>query len=538
MDNLYVVFMGGSGARVAQAMTWLTSAGLFNDCREIHMLMADAHRFHQDRTTVTETVKQYMDVRDSLNDNGKYAYCKPIVHLYDWNILPSDNTFLNEMGVVNLRKIAHMGLDGNPSRDSNADAEYLMDALFTTYEQTMLIREGYHGHPAVGAAFSTASILYNRERLKTLSEEEAREATDEYQKFMQSLKTSISGKDTSVFLIGSLFGGTGAACMSSLSRDIRKLAYDVLTSSSKNKFNLHGVFLGSYFAFQPKIGDDKNAIEPDNFPNATKTALTYYHREGLLKRDNRDNAVFDSIYVLGFPDPDRSAEYTETDRQTHSPHIVELEAAMAVYHGIHELVDAQKNVLTKSMKAKSGKENLVSYHIDWESISYGNGVLLNVLGKHTVFAVLFITYWFREAIGANGSLKNHHTINLLHEYLIKVTDGGKTKAGTELHKTKAFLSGFLSWYLTLTRGKDNVLSFNLIDGALLRKWVARGEAGHDVSKVETTDLAGDIEDLIVNFKGKSLKKILRAANTDASMRGLTDQDECTGLLLDVIQASI
>jgi hypothetical protein len=72
----------------------------------------------------------------------------------------------------------------------------LMDCLYLPEERTQKLDKGFRAHPSVGAAVLLSQTL---------------EAEQFWQNVSASIRAAREAYDVKIFLVGSIFGGTGAA---------------------------------------------------------------------------------------------------------------------------------------------------------------------------------------------------------------------------------------------------------------------------------------------------------------------------------------
>lgn len=147
---------------------------------------------------------------------------------------------------------------------------------------------------------------------------------------------SVAQKDMKkikIFIIGSIFGGTGASSLPTISRYLRKKLF----GNSDNKLvgeqlQIGGCMVLPYFSFSRDDLTDKLfyendiEIEADKFATKTQAALEYYK---YIDGDANHN-IFDNLYIIGHDGADiRGAYETAGNQQRNLPHIVEFYSAMS-----------------------------------------------------------------------------------------------------------------------------------------------------------------------------------------------------------------
>jgi len=207
-----------------------------------------------------------------------------------------------------------------PSRNNVKEAngaEALMKALYSEEEREMKITDGFFAHPNVGAAVFAA----NMDRLMG--------------KLVDRIKTRDIGarKKVRIFMLGSLFGGTGASSLPTISNYLKRELYG--NSDDRlidEKVKIGGCMILPYFLFSYKHMDEKEErgedipIEGNKFATKTRSALGYYK----YVDEKQKSGAFDSLYILGHDGGDVRGYYeTAGIEQRNLPHIVEFYGAMA-----------------------------------------------------------------------------------------------------------------------------------------------------------------------------------------------------------------
>jgi hypothetical protein len=356
--------MGGSGMRTAESLSYLVASGYFltND-DELHILLVDAHKLNRNLANARVSFDDYKKLRKAFNSQSVGQMFKPVVSVYEWDIM-FDADYVADADPINitLRDMCAMDVNGEAlprTEKSRTDAEKLMTALYSEYEMGHSVSQGYHAHPAIGAAFGTAAAEF------TLAQSGK---SNDFREFYSNYQKSLRDKDTKLILCGSLFGGTGASCLSALVRvfvDKNKTA-----APSDHNAIVGGIFLLPYFAFRQ---EQNGEIDQNMFRFSTEKAIKYYNDRKLLKTRNNDSGFYDALYLIGFDSPVERAPYHDDDFQLNPPHFVELEAALAICDFFRRPVDDENGVVYMKgvKKVREKGEDAEHYMLSWENFSNG-----------------------------------------------------------------------------------------------------------------------------------------------------------------------
>lgn len=296
--GLYLIGIGGTGAKIIEATAHLCAAGLLPD-DTLHTVFVDPDvaNGNLDRSTVT--------VRS-------YERCQRIKFgsspLFQTGAMLSDEGPWSPLGQETKPTLGQL-FEYSLLRKQEEGAAALFDVLYSKRERETSLERGFRGHPSIGAA-----VL-------------ARAVRMEHEEPWAALRDHISteagqGKPVRIFIAGSIFGGTGASGFPTIGRLLRAELEQI---GSKN-VGLAGMLMLPYFSFTPTKGakdSDELYASSDGFLVSAKAALNYYSQ-------HHADDTFDTIYLVG----DRALSpvgsfSTGSSQQQNPPHFAELFAAAA-----------------------------------------------------------------------------------------------------------------------------------------------------------------------------------------------------------------
>jgi hypothetical protein len=273
-----VVGIGGSGAKSVEALVHLCACGLGPRTLTVAVIDPDKANGNVDRAR--RAVDAYQAARKGLqrsNDESKLAgtcsFLKTDISKTDsdegdrfaWSPVPPETP--------DLRSLFEY-----PAMPT--DAQRLMDALYQEKEeQQMGLAEGFRGRPSVGAAV-LAALRHEPETF--------------WPSLIKAVDTAKQVQEVRVFLVGSIFGGTGASGFPVIARMLRQY----LDAQELSHVRLSGAMLQPYFSYAPPppIGQENEFVsaDPRLFVAKAQQSLLYY--QSLM-----DDAVFDDLYIVGWP---------------------------------------------------------------------------------------------------------------------------------------------------------------------------------------------------------------------------------------------
>lgn len=302
--NHFLVFIGGTGAKCAEAFVQLAAAGALGGREHtFHILTADVDATNGNRKLALEVINRYKLLREEFPASGNYEDSPlfgPKIEHYDWHIQMPD-VFKLSAGVDCL----------NAMRTLNHSDELELMRLFYTDEEMSFdfAKEGFHAIPAIGAPV-----------MQYILEEEL--GLEPCKEFLSVIRSEVSAHSHLIF-IGSIFGGTGACGVPSL---MRYFANKLRSATLSGSVHIASVLMLPYYHFADPGNEDGMAVRARKFYNNAKGALAFY-------RDKEKELMYEKLYLLGSPvDFNMGAYHPGMDSQKNPPTIVEWEAALAVSH--------------------------------------------------------------------------------------------------------------------------------------------------------------------------------------------------------------
>mgnify|MGYP002621857063 CR=1 FL=1 len=286
----YFLSIGGSGAKVMESLLHLSVAGILPEGREplkIFSVDPDTGNGNLDRMSIALRNFEEFQKLSVGNDTPLFKNKISIIKPYPWNPTRHDTT-LDDMMAYPMYRGKPIGA--------------LYEVLFTAKERNTRLNQGFRGHPSIGAAVLAQNYVLLTER-------------KQWDDLFYNLKTDQNSK-TKIFIAGSVFGGTGAAGLPTVSRLLKSQAEE-----DGYRISIGGALMLPYFDFTPEGSSNELFARSEEFLINTKAALKYYSQ--------RDN-VFDTMYLIGDSSTAHVKKFSVGAReQVNDSHIVELYAALA-----------------------------------------------------------------------------------------------------------------------------------------------------------------------------------------------------------------
>jgi hypothetical protein len=319
MRRVFVFAIGGTGSRVLRPLSMLLAAGIpgIDSSNEIIPVIIDYDLANGDLTIAKDCLGNYEKIRKLAfdkkdQDQTDDFFMTKITRLGDvsasskgGNALTNKefNVYLAPEGTRETfaKSIGHDTLLG----DLNI-TQQLLEALYDDSnerdtELNLELTVGFKGNPNIG------SIVLSK--LKETAE------------FKHFLKVFAPETDK-IFIISSIFGGTGSSGFPQIVNAIRSSGRDYSTTAL-----IGACVVLPYFKVQE---DTSSAINSDRFNSKTKAALSFYETSGLTKATPTVPRKINTVYYIGENTASQLPNVQGGGEQKNNAHIVELLAAMSV----------------------------------------------------------------------------------------------------------------------------------------------------------------------------------------------------------------
>lgn len=326
--------IGGTGARIAEVAAHLCAMNMINaaETDEIEFIIVDkdkncggtqqARRVIGSVRTLSPGAGATFERSGRLNGNNAREFCKNHINVNtDWDFTLA-LARLKERNAGGVQNAGVISLKDAVSRTNNNDDKILMDAFYTGDEQGKDTEKGFYGDPSVGSLIFKYMVKNDGNQ-----NDIARPVTSWLGQHANA------GDEARVFIIGSIFGGTGAAIFSNLAAHLRD-------SANVGRLFISGVLLLPYFSFGD--GGQNAKVNSAEFFKKSKVALDEYDRDlNLIRTGNNPNGSFDSLYVCGQYECHMTSENYADGGENQNNHfdLVDLVAASAMVDFFNKTVD-------------------------------------------------------------------------------------------------------------------------------------------------------------------------------------------------------
>ena len=295
MKRVFVFCIGGTGLRVMKSVTMLLASGMDANGYTVVPVLIDPHMDLEEKRNLQTLLEEYETIHNStILSDGKRL--NPVDGFFSTDItdLAKLNGQQNDISepIAEKRSFGEYLNYGNlQSDDCN---KYLVQTLFSQANLDNDLSVGFKGSPNVGTVVLGEMI----------------KGADWFQAFCNACQ-----KGDRIFIISSIFGGTGASGYPLLEKKVR---------NSNEHPNVKDAIMGAvsvlpYFSLEDPSTTDSD-IDSANFLTKTKSALAYYE----------NSILSDYLYYIG--EQGMKTTYANDEKkQDDKAHFIELIAASALF---------------------------------------------------------------------------------------------------------------------------------------------------------------------------------------------------------------
>lgn len=432
--DCYLIGVGGSGSKCIDNYTYMCAAGLGPE--NLWMGIVDQDQPNGNVNKAKTNITEYQNLYTKLKSEGQN------------NISSNSNLFKTNIR-TEASDLHWTPIDGvtDPTLKElfeydilKEDLQHLMECLYHSENDLELsLKEGFRGRPSIGTAAMIAKM---------------QEDVPFWQNIFDALNDVTQGREIRIFLVSSIFGGTGASGFPSIARLIRSI---LKAKGITENIHIGGSLLLPYFTF-PKPDDAtdlEDAALADTFLQQSRGALDYYHK--MFDR----NKVFDELYLVGW-DPLIKLNYFDSGgvNQTNPPLMPELYSCLAASSFFNkEVIDESDETSVFHI----GRDNDTEFNWgDLPSINKNSNEVKNLLGQFTRTAFSFKYDWIETL---TTQWKSHKGSSWFTSLVKDYADLNDTNTQDLVVQTSNYFDSYLLWVSSIiNHSKSNVNdTFNLIE---------------------------------------------------------------------------
>ncbi len=433
MPKLYVFGIGGTGSRVIKAMTMMFAAGvkLPNNFDVVVPIIIDPDSGNGNLTQTKDVLKDYCAIRGKIQNPNDF-YQQDIKSVGDLlgqigngrNLfeLTLNRTQQNTFGqYIDVNAMSFNAANG-------ADDQNFTKLLYSSDNLQANLNVGFKGNPNMGAVVLNQIIQ-----------------SQDFRNFCQTFN-----QGDAVFIINSIFGGTGAAGFPLLLKNLRNNP-NIPNAQLINPCEIGDITYLPYFSLQQPTGGF-STVNPSTFDEKAKVALDYYNQ--TIIGGNQVNA----IYFIGNQGNRSIEKYSEgTGTQCNDANFLELAGALAIYDFCQNHPLNNANTIVKEFGVQT---NNVAAGINLDDL---DPIHTNILAKPLVKFRLFTQYLNK---GLDRAIKDCRWANDQMKLVPKRQKSPLNKGffqSSDFDLVRKMNAAFDGWINEMRNNKPSFVPFNNVE---------------------------------------------------------------------------
>ncbi|MBO4699377.1 hypothetical protein J5690_07185 [bacterium] len=285
MSKLFVFGIGGTGSRVIKSLVMLLMAGVKSGVDEIIPIIIDRDEKNGNMADTQTIVNKYRCTQKAFTYKSGKFFSTKISLLNEKLLIPITDETKKFSEYIKTDKL-------------NGANQALANALFSGKALDMCTTEGFRGVPSIG------SFVLNQ-----IEENEV----------FKMFNSDFFQKDDKIFIVSSIFGGTGASGFPLLLKTLRDSKED-----NVSKAPIGAISVLPYFTVGESDEKEKEkvVVDSDTFDDKAVAALHYY--------DKAVNNLLDRMYYVGDSKKSIYPYCAGGNKQKNPAHFVELVAALSI----------------------------------------------------------------------------------------------------------------------------------------------------------------------------------------------------------------
>ena len=338
--QFFVLGIGGTGMRCIESLIHLCAMGMFDET-EIHLLALDTDKNNGNFSRLKEVKEAYTLSKglDAANRvSHKDTFFSANLRYYEFS--PNYGEKSTFKAVFNY---------GDTQYNHREETD-LADLVLSEKVEDFNLRHGYRAQTHLGSMMMYHSII----------ETAHSRANCDLKLFLNELIKASQNGNPRVFILGSVFGGTGASSIPIIPQAISRAA-EIMSNGAANVLKsayFGATLLTAYFSFRTPSGSEldnqKIIATSDKFALNSQVAMMFYNDDATVK------STYQKFYMMGTSgiewDPmKREGEnvnetITGGALQKNDSHYIELLAACSAlsFHNEEEKVLSQNKSLIKT----------------------------------------------------------------------------------------------------------------------------------------------------------------------------------------------
>jgi hypothetical protein len=325
-ERLFVIGVGGTGMRCVEAFIHLCAIGMFDD-REINILLIDTDTNNGNKSRTEQLSDAYLRIKGTDGEATAQTFFSAKLNLFRYAPRYAGDT-------LTYSRLSGLSTGGEETRRRNRELSAL---LFEADVQEFQLDHGYRAQTHLGSHLMYHAFI---EAARNVRLGAARREDEALMKFIERVHDAKD--DARVFILGSIFGGTGASAIPIFPKaigDALKVWNPAQQISEGARFGC--CLLTDYFAFNVPDAvqrrEQRIIADSTNFARNSQAAMMFYEDDATVKRR------YQRMYHIGWPtrvdwstDAGGGQTVTGGAEQRNPAHVAELLCAAAAHDFLHD----------------------------------------------------------------------------------------------------------------------------------------------------------------------------------------------------------
>jgi hypothetical protein len=337
--KLYIFAIGGTGSRVLKALTMLFASGvkIGNDFETVIPIIIDPDTSNGDLNRTKDILRLYQEIRNQVDQPDDFfaqeiktineiTVNTPVVNpdYFQFKLKDTDTNTFNQ----------YIGFDSLSEDIAEKDDKNFVRLLYSVQNLRSNLDVGFKGNPNMG------SIILNQ---FTNSED--------FKRFGQTFDD-----DDAIFIVNSIFGGTGAAGFPLLLKNFRGNK-NIPRHAKIKEAPIGGITYLPYFSLSKN-----EEINAESFEEKAKIAIDYYNRTIISLNQ------INTLYFIGNRGNINQEEYAVGGQeQKNKAHFLELAGALAVLDFCKNINSITRTTQIKEFGIEHDAQNLTFTDLNIEN---------------------------------------------------------------------------------------------------------------------------------------------------------------------------
>ncbi len=277
--QFFVLGIGGTGMRCIESLIHLCAMGMFDDT-DIHLLALDTDKNNGNFGRLKELKEAYVNTK-GLKAENRVALTDTFfsAHIKYYEFSPDYETKSTFKEVFNY---------GDTQYNNRAETD-LADLVLDRNVEEFNLQHGYRAQTHLGSMMMYQSII----------EASKSPLPSDLKNFLSALITATTSGKAKVFILGSVFGGTGASSIPIIPQALSRAAQIISNGSADILKNAYfgSTLLTAYFNFTlpdaGQLAQQKIIATSDKFALNSQAAMMFYDDDTTVQ------SIYQRFYMMG-----------------------------------------------------------------------------------------------------------------------------------------------------------------------------------------------------------------------------------------------